>query len=143
MHSRWHSGTTAATRARRIVTSLTSPALPLSLCSLSPFGSLLPTPYLPPPSPHPVDAVQDNSESISAFKERGSKLVMWHGWSDNIIMPQGTIDFYNAVVNTVDGGDVTKTQEWMRLFMAPGVSHCGMDTGVFFDALVAWVEKVR
>jgi hypothetical protein len=65
---------------------------------------------------------------------------MWHGWSDNIIMPQGTIDYYNAVVRTVDGGNVSETQDWMRLFMVPGVTHCGMDAGVFFDALVEWVE---
>ena len=56
-------------------------------------------------------------------------------------MPQGTIDFYNAVTNTSDGGDLAKTQKWFRLFMAPGVAHCMMDTNPYFEALVAWVEN--
>ena len=55
--------------------------------------------------------------------------------------PQGSIDYYNAVTNTISGGKLAATQAWFRFFMAPGVSHCGMDTSVFFEALVAWVEK--
>ena len=89
----------------------------------------------------PGPTATDNAKSISSFQDRGSKLVMWHGWADQIIMPQGTIDLYDQVVKSSDGGNLTATQEWMRLFMTPGVSHCGMDTTPFFEALVAWVEK--
>ena len=89
----------------------------------------------------PGPTATDNAKSISAFRDRGSKLIMWHGWADQIIMPQGTIDLYDQVVNSSDGGNLKATQEWMRLFMTPGVSHCGMDTTPFFEALVAWVEK--
>jgi len=45
------------------------------------------------------------------------------------------------VTKTIDGGSTAATQKWMRLFMAPGVAHCGMDTTPYFDALVAWTEN--
>jgi len=77
----------------------------------------------------------------SPFRDAGHKLIMWHGWADQIIMPEGTIDLYDAVTNTISGGNVSKTQKFARLFMAPNVGHCGMDTDVFFEALVDWVEK--
>ena len=51
-------------------------------------------------------------------------------------MPQGSIDFYNQVTATISNGSVATTQEWCRLFMAPGVNHCGMDTTSSFAALV-------
>ena len=56
-------------------------------------------------------------------------------------LPQGTIDFYNQVSSTIDGGNASATQDWMRLFMAPGVAHCAMDTSGYFEALVQWVER--
>eukprot|EP01043_Picozoa_sp_COSAG02_P073540 COSAG02_NODE_14342_length_1282_cov_1.686391_2_plen_129_part_01 len=66
---------------------------------------------------------------------------MWHGWADQMIMPQGSIDYYNQVVKVTDGGDLSATQKWFRFFMAPGIAHCGMDTSPYFDAVVAWVEN--
>ena len=81
------------------------------------------------------------SLSLSLSHSLAGKLVMWHGWADQIIMPQGSIDYYNAVTDTVSAGKLAATQEWFRFFMAPGVAHCGMDTSVFFEALVAWVER--
>ena len=65
---------------------------------------------------------------------------MWHGWSDQLIMPEGSVDYYNEVVRTTSGGDLNKTQEFARLFMAPDTAHCGMRTDGFFDAVVKWVE---
>ena len=88
----------------------------------------------------PGPTATDNPESISAFRDKGGKLVMWHGWADQIIMPQGSIDYYNQVTKITSKGNLTATQEWFRFFMAPGVSHCGMDTDPYFMALVDWVE---
>jgi hypothetical protein len=89
----------------------------------------------------PGPTATDNPQSIHAFRDQGHKLLMWHGWADNVIMPQGTLDYYNQVVNVTDKGDLKATQEWFRLFMAPGVNHCGMDTSPHFKALVEWVEN--
>jgi hypothetical protein len=61
-------------------------------------------------------------------------------------MPEGTIDYYDEVVNTLGGG-YTHTQEFARLFMAPGVTHCGDGTNAGpkpqdpFSYVVKWVEN--
>ncbi len=55
----------------------------------------------------------------------------------------GSIDYYERVTRKMGG--TKKTQEFARLFMAPGIGHCGGGPGfaptTAFDALVDWVEK--
>ncbi len=67
---------------------------------------------------------------------------MWAGTGDNVVYQQGVVDYYHRV-QRVHGG-ATQTDKFARLFMAPGVGHCGGGTGAApangFDALVAWVE---
>jgi pimeloyl-ACP methyl ester carboxylesterase len=66
----------------------------------------------------------DNPD-LSAFKARGGKLIMYHGWSDNLIMPQGTIRYYDAMKQTVADADA-----FSRLYMVPGMGHCSGGPGV-------------
>lgn len=54
-------------------------------------------------------------------------------------MYAGSIDYYDQMETTVGGGPAA-VREFARLFMAPGVAHCGMDTTPFFEALVRWTE---
>ncbi len=90
----------------------------------------------------PIMATDD--PDLSRFRDRGGKLVLWHGWADWGIMPQGTIDYYGRVARTLRGGFRT-TQRFARLFMAPGVAHCGGGAGPqpqgMFEAVVNWVEN--
>ncbi|HTW76087.1 MAG TPA: tannase/feruloyl esterase family alpha/beta hydrolase [Steroidobacteraceae bacterium] len=84
----------------------------------------------------------DNPD-LSAFLRHGGKLVLWHGWADQLINPQGTIDYYDRVVRRMGG--LARTRQFARLFMAPGVQHCGGGDGPqpqeLFEAVVNWVEK--
>jgi hypothetical protein len=84
----------------------------------------------------------DNPD-LSAFRDRGGKLVMWHGFADQLIVPEGAIDYYDAVTQALGGG-YKRTEQFARLFMAPGVGHCGGGNGpqpqAIFDAVVNWVE---
>src|SRR5580658_5899942 len=84
----------------------------------------------------------DNPD-LSAFRDRGGKLVLWHGWSDQLIYPEGTIDYYQRVQTKMGGVDATS--KFARLFLAPGVGHCGGGTGPApdgqFDAVIKWVEE--
>ena len=68
---------------------------------------------------------------------------MWHGFSDQLIVPDGTIDYYDAVSRR--SGGYARTQNFARLFMAPGVGHCAGGPGPqpqgLFEAVVDWVEK--
>jgi hypothetical protein len=81
---------------------------------------------------------------LAAFRNRGGKLVLWHGWADQLIAPEGTIDYYDRVTRQLRGG-YARTQEFARLFMAPGVAHCAGGDGPqpqdLIDALVQWVEN--
>ena len=84
-----------------------------------------------------------DNPNLNAFRKRGGKIVLWHGWNDPLIMPEGTIDYYEKVVKR--DGKLEKTQQFARLFMAPGVGHCAGGTGPqpqgLFDSVVKWVEK--
>jgi hypothetical protein len=81
---------------------------------------------------------------LSRFRDRGGKLVMWHGWTDQLIMPDGTIDYYDAVTEKLGGG-YEQTRNFARLFMAPGVAHCGGRDGRapqgLLEAVMNWVER--
>ena len=81
-------------------------------------------------------------QSISAFVGRGGKLLTYHGWSDQDIAPLASVNFYKSTTNAV--GDA-KASSSLRLFMVPGMGHCGGGEGPnTFDMmppLEQWVEK--
>ncbi|HEY7091235.1 MAG TPA: tannase/feruloyl esterase family alpha/beta hydrolase [Tepidisphaeraceae bacterium] len=85
-----------------------------------------------------VDAVNPD---LSKFKASGGKLLITHGWSDTGITPETSIWYYGAVLNKMGANQ----SDWVRLFMAPGMGHCGGGPGVnTFDSigtLEKWVEK--
>ena len=68
-----------------------------------------------------------DNPNLTAFRDHGGKVIIWHGWTDPLIYAQGTIDYYKRVQEVMGGPE--KTVEFMRLFMAPGVNHCGGGTG--------------
>jgi feruloyl esterase len=90
---------------------------------------------------------------LKRFMARGGKLIVYHGWSDAALPPLGSIQYFNAVTAALGEG---KTDSFMRLFMAPGVQHCGGGPGAdsfgefapagdaqhdLYGALEQWVEK--
>jgi feruloyl esterase len=64
---------------------------------------------------------------VSRFRARGGKLVMYQGWADTLVAPAQTLAFYNKLGKQFGG--TSKEQEFVRLFMAPGVVHCGGGDG--------------
>jgi Tannase and feruloyl esterase len=89
------------------------------------------------------DVIGTDDPDLSGFGKAGGKVLMWHGWSDQLIFPEGTIDYYERVIDRFHS--TNQVQRFARLFMAPGVFHCAGGTGpqVFdaFGALVRWVEN--
>jgi feruloyl esterase len=79
---------------------------------------------------------------LSAFVRRGGKLLLWHGWSDGALSPLNTIDYYNNVIATTRENQASNG---IRLFMAPGVQHCGGGEGPspidLLSVIEAWVES--
>jgi hypothetical protein len=82
--------------------------------------------------------------NLKAFKNRGGKLVMFHGWSDPGLAPTNTIDYYNDVVSKMGRKDA---DSFTRLYMVPGMQHCGGGPGPnnfggpITAALERWVEQ--
>ena len=78
---------------------------------------------------------------LRKFFAHGGKLILYHGWSDPLISPQNTISYYKNVLHA--SGNQAETS--VRLFMAPGMDHCGGGEGPFAfdmeDALSQWVEQ--
>ena len=78
---------------------------------------------------------------LSKFKKRGGKLLMTYGWSDTILQPMMGVNYYEQAM-AKNGKD---TPDFFRLFMVPGMAHCGGGTGPdrhdAMTAIINWVEK--
>ena len=80
---------------------------------------------------------------LREFQKSGGKIIMWHGESDSVIPPAGSIDYYKRVERNF--GTAKNVNSTLRLFMAPGVDHCGRGVGPspvgLQEVLVDWVEN--
>jgi len=89
-----------------------------------------------------LDYMQAIDRDLSVFANRGGKLLMYTGWADPVVPPQDTINYYEAVTATM--GE-TKTRAFSRLFLAPGMAHCGGGPGPnqidSLSAIDQWVTK--
>lgn len=77
---------------------------------------------------------------LSAFREKGGKLLIYHGWSDSALSADATIGYYEQVLQH----DASASED-VRLYMMPGVLHCAGGKGPsvvnFLDVLDQWVES--
>ncbi len=102
-----------------------------------------------------ADALDSTNPNLKLFRDRGGKLILYHGWSDAAIPAPNTIDYYNSVAAKMGQGH---TDSFVRLFLAPGMQHCGGGPGPssfgqgggdgaadsghnIYTALEQWVEK--
>jgi feruloyl esterase len=75
------------------------------------------------------------STDLTAFSRHGGRLLVYHGWSDQNIPPRESVHYHDGVVATMGK---EKAAEVMRLFMVPGMGHCGGGDGPNeFDRLTA------
>ena len=79
------------------------------------------------------------SPDLKAFRDRGGKLLMYHGWNDQLITAENSINYYNSVQKQLGG----KQDSWYRLFMVPGMQHCGGGPGPNQFNLMGVMERWR
>jgi feruloyl esterase len=87
--------------------------------------------------------VDELNPHLAAFAKRNGKLLLYHGWADQQVAPGSTVEFYRRAVK--QSGDPAQAPNWIRLFMAPGMGHCGggegPDTFDEISAMEQWVEQ--
>ncbi len=90
-----------------------------------------------------VVSVSATNPDLGPLFEHNGKVILYHGFSDQMVMPGNSIDYYNSVVEKLGG--LSKTTNAIRLFMVPGMGHCAGGEGPNqFDMVTAldqWVEK--
>jgi hypothetical protein len=101
------------------------------------------------------DSMDATNPDLKPFLARGGKLIMYHGWNDPGISPLNTVNYYNNVVTRI--GNQSADQS-VRLYMVPGMQHCGGGPGAtsfgqdeasprsdaqhdIYSSLVEWVEN--
>ena len=82
--------------------------------------------------------------NLDTFSSHGGKLIFYHGLSDPWFSAKDTIDYYQRM--TAANGGEPKVKDWSRLFLSPGMGHCGggsatLDSFDMLTASVDWVEN--
>jgi tannase/feruloyl esterase len=90
-----------------------------------------------------MEAILSPSDpDLTPFKGLGGKLIVYHGWPDPALSAYATVGYYGDVVKSIGGKGAT--DDFLRLFMVPGMHHCSGGPGPnTFDTLTAleqWVE---
>jgi Tannase and feruloyl esterase len=79
---------------------------------------------------------------LSAFAQSGGKLILWHGWADARVSPLNTIAYHDAVQRLMGK---ERTEMFERMYLFPGMSHCGGGEGPneidLLTPMLKWVEK--
>jgi hypothetical protein len=78
---------------------------------------------------------------LAKFRKRGGKLITTYGWADSILQPMAGVNYFEAAA----AKNGPETTEFFRLFMVPGMAHCGggigPDRNDSMTAMIDWVEK--
>ena len=91
-----------------------------------------------------------DAPDLGAFRDAGGKMIVWHGWADAVVTPYKTVDWYGKLAVHMGGEDAVA--RFVRLFMIPGMDHCGVLPGAKgvsqesidpLGALENWVENAK
>jgi len=88
-------------------------------------------------------AMNAQDPNLKPFFASNGRLIQYHGWADPQVSAMTSTDYYDRVITSMGGANAVKNNH--RLFMVPGMAHCGGGIGTAtFDMLAAleqWVEQ--
>jgi ABC-type uncharacterized transport system YnjBCD ATPase subunit len=91
---------------------------------------------------HYMDAVDPDLNRF--LKQKKGKLLIYQGWADGDALPESIVHYYDSMVKTTFDGSYADAQKDARLFMMPGMGHCGGGPGPNewdkLPVLTKWVE---
>jgi feruloyl esterase len=87
-----------------------------------------------------AELLNATNPDLSSFRDRGGKAILWHGWSDAALTAFDSIEYYESVEQ-----QDPSVRDYFRMFMMPGVGHCGGGPGPdrvdWISAIEQWVEN--
>jgi feruloyl esterase len=87
-----------------------------------------------------ADVLDAQNADLRPLQKAGAKLIIWQGWADVAVAPMRTVDFYRSVREKLG----PEADSFIRLYMLPGVAHCGggdgPDRADLMAAIIAWTE---
>lgn len=89
------------------------------------------------------EAINSTNPDLTAFFARGGRILQYHGWSDQQMSAETSPRYYDSVVRKM--GDASLVERSYRLFMVPGMRHCGggegADTFDKIETLEQWLKS--
>jgi feruloyl esterase len=96
----------------------------------------------PPKLAEIAKIVNATDPDLTKLKNRGGKIIHYHGWADPMVSPLMSLDYYMSVRKRM--GDKA-TDDFYRFFPIPGMFHCRGGPGCgqvdWLTPIVAWVEQ--
>lgn len=93
---------------------------------------------------HTMAEIVNTHRNLDVYRQRGGKVLLWIGGSDAAASPGAAASYYDTVASHSDQGNV---DDVLRMYVAPGVSHCGGGEGPdkfdMLGTLEDWVERAR
>ena len=80
-----------------------------------------------------------SNPDLRKFREAGGKMFVYHGWADYSVVPLNTVDYYELATRTMGG--IEAIQEFFRLYMIPGMSHCSGGAGAYAIDYLSYMEE--
>ena len=89
------------------------------------------------------EVIGTDNPDLRRFRDRGGKMIIYHGLADQLIPAAGSIHYYKRVQEEM--GDMEATVKFVRLFLAPGIDHGFRGAGPtpvgLNEAIIRWVEE--
>jgi feruloyl esterase len=88
------------------------------------------------------ETLNATNPDLQALKQRGGKIIHYHGWADPAVTPLMSIEYYESVLTQMGAAS---TRDFYRMYLVPGMFHCGggpgCDTVDWLSAIMGWVEQ--